>query len=86
MEDFCMEYVPYEEYIIAEARYDAYSNGVNEGIARGLTQGITQEKNQTAINMLKEKINIDLISKCTGLDKKKILSLKKNNKHMKKNK
>ena len=78
MEDFCMEYVPYEEYIIAEAKYDAYNNGISQGISQGLTQGISQEKEQTAINMLNKKLDINLISECTGLDKKKILSLKKN--------
>ena len=41
--------------------------GIKQGIEQGVEQGSLQEKNQVAINLLKEKMPYDLISKATGL-------------------
>ena len=46
------------------------------GEKRGKKRGIFLEKENVARNMLKERMNINLISKLTNLSKKKILSLK----------
>ena len=64
MGDFFIEEIPYHEYADAAEREEAFN------------KGIKQEKKQTALNMLNEKIDIDLISKCTGLNKKQISELK----------
>ena len=45
----------------------SYDTGLEEGIEKGIEQGIEQEKLAIAKNMLKEKIDISLISKMTGL-------------------
>ena len=43
---------------------------------KGITQGIEQNKIENAKKMLKEKLDIDLISKITGLSKEEIEKLK----------
>ncbi len=66
---------------------DGYDAGIEQGIEQGIKQGIEQgikqgEKNgiiKTAISMLKEKISIDIISKCTGLSINELKELNKNN-------
>ena len=45
----------------------SYDTGLEEGMEKGIEQGIEQEKLSIAKNMLKEKIEISLISKYTGL-------------------
>ena len=52
-----------------QAKYAAEVVGMERGIKKGIKQ--------TAINMLKEKIDIELISKVTGLTKTEIEELKK---------
>ena len=46
--------------------------------SQGIEQGSLQEKNQVAINLLKEKMPYDLISKVTGLTAEKIKDIEKN--------
>ena len=46
--------------------------------SQGIEQGSLQEKNQVAINLLKEKMPYDLISKVTGLTVEKIKKIEKN--------
>ena len=46
--------------------------------SQGIEQGSLQEKNQVAINLLKEKMPYDLISKVTGLTVEKIKDIEKN--------
>lgn len=47
----------------------------NEGIKQGLEQGLEQEKIEIAKKMLKEKMEINLISNITGLTKEEIQKL-----------
>ena len=51
--------------------------GIEKGIEQGIEQGITYEKNNTAIAMLNENIDITIISKITGLTIEEIKKLKK---------
>ena len=46
---------------------EGMGKGIKQGIEQGIKQGIEQEKLSIAKNMLKEKIEISLISKYTGL-------------------
>ena len=50
----------------------------NKMIADANSKGVIQEKNQVAINLLKEKMPYDLISKVTGLTVEKIKDIEKN--------
>ena len=76
-----MEYNTY----IAEATEEGYNKGhekgYNEGheqgIEQGIEQGSLQEKNQVAINLLKEKMPYDFISKVTGLTVEEIKKIEK---------
>ena len=52
-----------------------YEKGISEGISQGISQGIEQNKIENAKKMLKEKLDIDLISKITGLSKDEIKKL-----------
>ncbi|CCY94355.1 unknown [Firmicutes bacterium CAG:884] len=47
-------------------------------IADANSKGVIQEKNQVAINLLKEKMPYDLISKVTGLTAEEIKKIEKN--------
>jgi len=50
--------------------------GIEQGITQGITQGIQQKNNETVINMLKENLDISLISKITSLSEEEILKIK----------
>ena len=58
---------------VAEREY-AREEGLEKGIKQGMKKGITL----VVVNMLKNKMNMNLITKMTGLSKEKILKLKKN--------
>ncbi len=49
----------------------------SQGIEQGIEQGSLQEKNQVAINLLKEKMPYDFISKVTGLTVEEIKKIEK---------
>ena len=51
----------------ALVKYNEIENATNEGKALGIAEGIKQNKFEIAKNMLKEKIDINTISKVTGL-------------------
>ena len=68
MGDFFIEEIPYHEYADEAERKEAFNKGINKGIK--------QEKKQTALNMLNDNIDLALISKYTGLNKKQISVLK----------
>ena len=53
-------------------RYSGYIDGMTEGEAKGKAES----KTEIAKNMLKENINIELISKVTGLSLEEIEKLK----------
>jgi len=50
--------------------------GVAEGHAAGIAEGHASGLTETAINMLKKDLNIELISEITGLTKEEIMKLK----------
>ena len=53
-----------------------HSRGVEEGTRQGIEQGSKEKQLEIAKNMVKEKIDISLISKVTGLTQEEIESLK----------
>ena len=46
-----------------------------EGIKEGIKEGIFENKKEIARNMLKEKLDLDIISRVTGLTEKQIKEL-----------
>ena len=75
-----MEYNTY----IYEAKEEGYNSGfqlghqsgLEEGRKVGIEQGIEQEKNYIAKSMLKENIDVNTISRCTGLTIDEINNMK----------
>ena len=55
---------------------EGLEKGLEQGIEQGLEQGTEQSKNEIAKNMLKENMDISLISKLTGLSNEQINKLK----------
>ena len=51
-------------------------DGIKEGKEKGIKEGIKQKAIETAKNMLKDNLSVDMISKYTGLDIKEIEKLK----------
>ena len=49
--------------------------GIEEGIEKGMEKGIEKGIKETALKMLKKKININLIAECTNLTTSQIQSL-----------
>ena len=50
---------------------------LEQGKKEGRAEGIIEEKKKVAINMLKEKMSINVIQKVTGLSEKEIEEIKK---------
>ena len=55
---------------------EGLEQGLQEGLQQGLQQGLYQQAIQTAKNMLKDKVDIKLISKYTSLSINEIEELK----------
>ena len=71
----------YEQREKAIRDYYSYMNsykeeGLQEGLQKGLQQGLYQQAIQTAKNMLKDKVDIKLISKYTNLSIDEVEELK----------
>ena len=62
----------HEEKLRITELEEAREKGLAVGIAKGKKESILE----TAKKLLKEKVNIDIISKCTGLTKEEINNLK----------
>ena len=62
-----------EQFLRNKMIADANSKGIEQGVE----QGSLQEKNQVAINLLKEKMPYDFISKVTGLTVEEIKKIEK---------
>ena len=58
-----------------EAVEIATKESLEQGLQQGLQQGINQEKTNTAKNMKKENLDLEIISKVTGLSKEQIKEL-----------
>lgn len=65
----------HEELLRNTELYNAEQKGLNKGLKEGKEKGIRENKIETAKNMLKESISIDIISKVTGLTKEEIEKL-----------
>ena len=57
-------------------RYSGYIDGMAEGEAKGRAEGKNERNIEIAKNMLKENVNIQFISKMTGLNLEEIEKLK----------
>ena len=55
---------------------EAREQGIEKGIEQGIEKGIEQEKIEIVKNMLKDEVDISVISKYTGLSKEEIEKLK----------
>ncbi len=66
-----------EKYIRDEAAALEYAieKGQKEGVEKGIKEGIEKGIKETAKNMLKLGLEIDIISKATGLSKEEILKM-----------
>ena len=64
-----------KEFILNTVRYEGEKIGEKRGETRGERKGILKSKLETARNMLKDKVNIDTISKYTGLTLSQIKSI-----------
>lgn len=58
-----------------QCRRESTAQGLAEGKAQGLSEGLAQGKIETAKNMLKKEMDINLISEITGLSKEEIETL-----------
>ena len=61
---------------LKEAREKGIEQGIEKGIEQGIEKGIEQEKIEIVKNMLKDEVDISVISKYTGLSKEEIERLK----------
>ena len=60
-----------------DIREDIKLEGIKEGVKRGRQEGKQEGKQEIILNMLKNKIDISVISKMTGLSKDEIDKLKR---------
>ena len=61
---------------LEEAREKGIATGMKQGMAAGIAKGKKESILETARKLLEEKVNIDIISKCTGLSEEEISNLK----------
>lgn len=61
---------------IQQGLQQGLQQGIEKGVQQGLEQGIQQEKMETARNMLRENVPVDIICKCTGLSKEAVEQLR----------
>ena len=59
-----------------EGKREGMRKGRQEGIQKGIEKGIQKGRQEVILNMLKEKMNISVISKVTGLPAREIKKLK----------
>ena len=60
---------------LKEAREKGLEEGIEQGLERGLEQGRKEEKIETAKNLLKNGISLEIIMKSTGLSEEELNSL-----------
>ena len=63
-----------------DMKQEAKMEGIQEGIRRGKKEGKQEGKQEIILNMLKNKIDISIISKVTGLSKEEIDEIKNSDK------
>jgi predicted transposase/invertase (TIGR01784 family) len=64
---------------LMEGREEGRQEGINLGIERGMQRGMEQGKNEFILNMFGQGLEIDDISKFTGLSKAEVEEILKNN-------
>jgi flagellar biosynthesis/type III secretory pathway protein FliH len=64
---------------VAKGVSQGIAQGVNQGMAKGISQGVAQGVAQTtrAINMLRQKVDIEFISRSTGISITELIELRK---------
>jgi len=65
-----------EQFIRNLIRSNAQSKGYEIGIEKGIEKGKYDEKKLIASNLLKQGVDVDIISKSSGLSKEEILNIK----------
>ena len=64
------------EYIKEEGRREGMQQGVLKGRREGVQQGRQENMQAVVCNMLREKADMDFISKVTGFSEEEIIKLK----------
>ncbi|MDE0151074.1 MAG: hypothetical protein OXK80_01075, partial [Bdellovibrionales bacterium] len=64
------------DYAREKGLSEGRKEGRKEGMAQGIAEGMEKSMELVAVNMIKNKMDIELIVKITGLSKTKILKLK----------
>ena len=64
------------EIIKEKGRWEGERTGLRKGLRKGRQEGRQERDKEVILNMLKEKINVSVISKVTGLSEKEIKKLK----------
>ena len=65
---------------IAYAREVGMEEGMEKGLKKGMEQGLAQGRNNIAVKMVESGLPIDVIVRCTGLDKDAVEALCKKDK------
>ena len=68
-------YMTAREYIKEEGRREGVLKGREEGVQQGMQQGMQKRDKEVIGNMLKQRLDISLISKVTGLSEAEIVKL-----------
>ena len=64
-------------YARNEGKEEGLAQGIEKGRKEGREEGMEKGMALVAVNMLKNKMNMDLIAQMTGLSEEEILKLKK---------
>jgi len=64
------------EIIKEKGRWEGQKEGLKKGRQEGRQEGRREERQEVILNMLKERVDISVISKVTGLSEKAIRKLK----------
>ena len=65
------------EMELQKHRKEGRAEGIEEGMKKGLEKGMAKATEKTAMEMLRNKLDIELIRKCTRLSLKRIAELSK---------
>ena len=76
-ENLYYNYKDFYDDVAKEYEEKGKAEGISEGISKGIAEGKAQEKRATIKAMLSERIDIDIISKISGLSKGDILAIGK---------
>ncbi len=67
---------PLLQYSLDEAREEGIQKGMEKGMEEGIQKGMEKGMQAVALNMLKNKFKLSVISEITGLSEKEIKNLK----------